>query len=299
MHVVIAGGTGYLGGVLKRHLHQGGHRVSLLTRDAGDGPDQVQWTPDGDAGPWVGALTGVDAIVNLAGAGLPDKRWSAARKRLLIESRRQATSSLVKAVQALPSPPRVFVSGSGVGIYGPRGDEPIGEDTPPGADFVARMAAEWEAAAAPAVAVTRVVWLRTGLVLGHGGALAQMLPPFRFGVGGRLGSGRQWMPWIHEDDWAALTRRLVEDEAARGPFNMTAPHPVTNAEFTKTLGRVLGRPTVVPVPAVALRVLFGELADVLLTGQRAVPAKAQALGYAFRFAGLEPALRHLLADHGR
>lgn len=294
MHVVIAGGTGFLGGVLSRQLRDGGHRVSVLTRRAGRGDDAIHWTPDGGTGPWAAALAGVDAVVNLAGEGLADSRWSEARKRRLLESRLQATTSLVKAALAQPSPPRVFVSASGVGIYGPHDDETVTEDTPPGTDFVARMAAQWEDAARPAGAVTRVVWLRTGLVLGGGGALKQMLPPFRLGVGGRLGSGRQWMPWIHVADWAALTRRLIEDETARGPFNLTAPAPVTNAEFTRTLGRVLRRPTVFAVPAVALRLALGEMADLLLTGQRAVPAKAQALGYRFRFAELEPALADVL-----
>lgn len=295
MHVVIAGGTGFLGRALTASLVHDGHRVSVLSRHPRSGSTDLAWTPDGEVGPWVEALAGVDTIVNLAGEGIADKRWTPERKAALISSRLKATTSLAKAVSALPSPPRVFVSASGVGYYGPRGDERITEAATPGQDFLGELAARWEHATLPAMGRTRVVLLRTGLVMGREGALAQMLPPFKLGVGGRLGSGRQWMPWIAVDDWVGIARLAIEDARANGPLNVSAAEPVTNAEFTKTLGRVLGRPTILPVPAFALRLALGELADALLTGQRAVPDKAQRLGYQFKYTSLADALRAAIA----
>lgn len=291
MYIVVSGGSGFLGRALERVLTRDGHRVATLTRRArADRPHDIVWTPNGEAGPWAHALSGVDAVVNLAGEGMADRRWTADRKAALVDSRLKATSSLVKAVLQVADGPRVFVSASGVGYYGHHGAEPLTEDTPAGHDFVATMAASWEAAAAPASRVGRLVLLRTGLVLGHEGALAKMLLPFKLGVGGRLGSGEQWMPWIHVDDWAALTARLISDPQAHGPFNLTAPAPVTNADFTRALGRALHRPTLFAVPGIALRLAMGEMAELLLTGQRAVPAKAQALGYQFRYPALDAAL---------
>lgn len=289
MRVVVAGGTGFLGRPLRAALSAAGHEVRVLTRRA-RGRDDIEWTPNGQTGAWAARLAGVDAIVNLAGEGIADRRWTAARKAALLDSRLLATSSLVEAALGLPRAPRVFVSGSGIGIYGPCGDETLTEASPSGADFIARMATAWEAAAAPVAATSRLATLRTGVVLGDGGALKQMRLPFKLGVGGRLGSGRQWMSWIHLDDWVGLTQRVIEDDAATGPFNLTAPAPVTNAEFTRALGRALRRPTVLPVPGFALRLALGELADVLLTGQRAVPAKADAIGYQFRHPRVHEAL---------
>ena len=263
MRVVVAGGSGFLGQALVGSLGAAGHDVQVLTRRPRPGGREITWTPNGSTGPWAAALEGVDVVVNLAGEGIADRRWTPARKRALIESRVQATSSLVEAVLGLPRQPRVFVSGSGVGIYGPTGDEPVTEATPAGADFVAGMAVAWERAAAPVASACRLVLLRTALVLGHGGgALGRMLLPFKLGVGGRLGSGQQWMPWIQLADWVALTERLIADDAATGPFNLASPAPVRNVEFTKALGRVLHRPTVLPVPAAALKLTLGELSDV-------------------------------------
>lgn len=297
MHVIIAGGSGFLGRALTSTLEREGQRVSVLTRRARPGhPEDVAWTPNGQSGPWAGALLGVDAVVNLAGEGIADKRWTATRKRALLASRLDATNSLVKAMAELSTPPGVFVSASGVGYYGPTGNEPITEAAPAGHDFLGRMATAWEGAAAPAAAHARVVLLRTGLVMGAEGALGKMLPAFKLGVGGRLGSGTQWMPWISVDDWVGLTARLITDDSARGAFNLSAPAPVTNAEFTRTLGHVLRRPTIFPVPAFALRLVLGELSDALLTGQRAVPEKALALGYTFRHPTLDQALRAALAS---
>lgn len=293
--MAISGGSGFLGRALRRVLEGQGHRVSNLTRRARpDRPGDIEWTPNGESGPWAHALASVDAVVNLAGEGMADRRWSAARKRVLVESRIKATTSLVKAIESLPRHPRVFLSGSGVGYYGARGDELVMEDQTPGHDFVAQMALAWEQAAMPLVEACRVVYLRTGLVLGAEGALAKMRLPFSLGVGGRLGSGRQWMPWIHVDDWAALTAHLLARDTAAGPFNLTAPNPVTNATFTKTLGHELSRPTILPVPAFALHLALGELAEMLLTGQRALPAAALAAGYTFRHERLDDALHAAL-----
>ncbi|MEP7118840.1 MAG: TIGR01777 family oxidoreductase [Acidobacteriota bacterium] len=291
MHIAVSGGSGFLGRALERVLTQQGHRVSVLTRKARPGhPTDIAWTPNGEVGPWAQALRGVDAIVNLAGAGMADKRWTDERKADLLSSRLRATSSLVKAMQQVDGGPRVFVSGSGVGYYGHTGDERLDEHAPAGHDFVATMAAAWEAAAAPAARLGRLVLLRTSLVMGHEGTLAKMRLPFKLGVGGRLGSGRQWMSWIHVDDWAALAARLIADPQAEGPFNLSAPEPVTNAEFTRALGRVLHRPTILPVPAFALEFALGEMAELLLTGQRAVPAKALGLPFGFRYSDLDQAL---------
>ena len=291
MHIAVSGGSGFLGRALERVLTQQGHRVSVLTRQRRPGhPGDIAWTPDGEVGPWAQALCGVDAIVNLAGEGMADRRWTTARKARLLESRLRATASLVKAMQQVEGGPRAFVSGSGVGYYGHTGNERLDEHAPAGHDFVASMAAAWEGAAAPAARVGRLVLLRTSLVLGAEGALARMRLPFSLGVSGRLGSGQQWMSWIHVDDWAALAARLVVDPQAQGPFNLSAPEPVTNAAFTTALGRAMHRPAVLPVPAFALRLALGEMADLLLTGQRAVPAKALGLPFAFRYPDLDQAL---------
>ena len=296
MRIVIAGGSGFLGRALRQTLGDAGHQVQILTRRPRPGrPDELPWVANGASGPWAKALEGAGAVVNLAGEGIADKRWTAVRKQALLKSRLDATNSLVKAMAELATPPGVFASASGVGYYGPTGDEPITEAAPAGHDFLGDMARAWEDAAAPAAAHARVVLLRTGLVMGAEGALGKMLLPFKLGVGGRLGSGTQWMPWISVDDWAGLTARLITDDAARGAFNLSGPAPVTNAEFTRTLGRVLHRPTIFPVPAFALKLALGELSDALLTGQRAVPEKALALGYQFRHATLEAALRAVLA----
>lgn len=292
MHVVISGGSGFLGRALAAALTSTGHRVSVLTRKARPGhAGDIAWTPNGQSGPWSQVLSGADAIVNLAGEGIADKRWTAARKQALIESRTLATSSLVAALLEVPTAPSVFLSGSGMGYYGDTGDQRVIETQAVGTDFVARMAAAWEAAAAPAADRARLVLLRTGLVMGREGALAKMLTPFRLGLGGRLGSGEQWMPWISVDDWVGIVIHLLTTPDLQGPFNLTAPTPVTNAEFTRTLGRVLHRPTILPVPGFALTLALGELADALLTGQRALPENAVEAGYRFRHETLEPALR--------
>ena len=296
MTVIVAGGTGFLGTALQAHLRNTGHVVRLLTRRRTQGDDDaIEWQPDGTVGPWASALDGCDAVVNLAGAGIADARWTAARKRVLRDSRIQSTRSLALAIDRAARPPAVFVSASGTGYYGDRGAELVTEETPPGLDFLARLCVEWEHEAEQA-RTTRVVTLRNGLVMERsGGALGKMLLPFRLGLGGPLGPGTQYLPWIHVDDWLALMTELLSNADARGAFNATAPSPATNAQFTRALGRALGRPAFIPVPAFALRTALGELADTLLTGQRAVPRRAEQLGFTFRFKEIEPALRDALS----
>lgn len=295
MRIIIAGGSGFLGRALHAKLDRDGHSVRVLTRRPRSGhPHEVGWTPDGRVGSWAGALEGADAIVNLAGEGIADGRWTAARKEALASSRLLSTRSLVAAITRQGNPPKVFVNASGIGYYGDRGDEIVTESTPPGSDFLANLCVAWEREAEQASVVTRVAIVRSGLALHpEGGALGKMLLPFKLGIGGRLGSGRQFMPWIHLADWVGLVGWLLETTEARGAFNAVAPTPVTNAEFTRALGRVLHRPTLIPVPAFALNLIVGELAESLLTGQRAIPARAQEMGVQFRFPDVGRALRDL------
>jgi uncharacterized protein (TIGR01777 family) len=299
VQIVIAGGSGFLGRALVRRLEHDGHRVRVLTRRPTSDRD-VAWMPTADGehaqpGPWAQALDGVDAVVNLAGEGIADRRWSEQRKRALRASRLLPTRSLVTAIRSVARPPAAFISGSAVGYYGPHGNELVTESTPPGADVLGRLSVEWEQEAERASATTRVVRVRTGLVLHpDGGVLSKMLLPFRLGAGGQFGSGTQYMPWIHLDDWVALVLWLMTHRDADEAFNASAPTPVTNAEFTRALGRTLRRPTFMRVPAAALRLLLGELAESLLTGQRAIPARAEGMGFQFRFSEIEPALRGLI-----
>ena len=297
MRTVIAGGTGFLGRALARALVTAGHEVVVLSRRAAAGPSSngrtVVWSADGRTGDWVREIDGAAAVVNLAGESIAARRWSAAHKQRILESRVLATRSLVNAIRQVAQPPQVFVSGSAVGYYGPRGDEPVTEANAPGSDFLARVCIDWEAEARPAESLTRVAYLRTGLVLDRNeGALPQMLPPFWVGAGGPVGSGRQYWPWIHLQDWVDLARFVIQTPAAAGALNATAPAPVTNAEFAAALGRVLGRPSFLRVPGFALKVVLGEMAGpLLLTGQRAVPAKAEAVGVTFTYRRLDEALR--------
>jgi uncharacterized protein (TIGR01777 family) len=297
MPIVIAGGSGFLGQALARALAQDGHEVVVLTRRSPamgrDGSRAVEWTPDGSVGPWAAIISGAEAVINLAGESIAAKRWTAARKQRIRDSRTLATRSLAGAIEQARTPPAVFISGSATGYYGALGDELATEEHPAGTDFLAHVAVEWEAEAMRVHARTRVVCVRTGLVLARdGGALPKMLPPFRIGAGGPVGSGRQYWPWIHRQDWIDLVRFAIRHPAVMGPLNATAPAPVTNAEFARSLGRALRRPALLPAPAFALKLLLGEMAEaLLLSGQRAVPAKAKRLGYAFTFTQLDDALR--------
>jgi len=303
MRVVLAGGTGLIGRALARDLVADGHHVSVLTRQpeaAGAGlPESVEaigW--DGrTAGDWHAAVDGASAVVNLAGAGLAEARWTEARLRLIRDSRVQSAQAVTEAVARAADRPAVVVQASAVGYYGPSGDAELDEDAPPGSDKLVTNVVLPTEAAAEAVRAhgVRVAMARTGIVLAReGGALPRMVLPFRLFVGGPLGTGRQVMSWIHIADEVRALRFLMENEAAEGPFNLTAPGPVTNAEFSRALGRVLGRPSLMPVPAPVLRLVFGEMATVLLDGQRVLPRRLLELGFTFTHAAVEPALRDVL-----
>ena len=297
MRIVIAGGTGFLGQPLAAALANGGHEVVVLTRRSAPAgaaaARSVAWTPNGVTGPWASEIDGAGAVVNLAGEPIAARRWTDVQKQRILDSRVQATRSLVAAIRGAATPPPVFVSGSAVGYYGPLGDGVATEQTPAGSDFLAHVCVQWETEAArAATARTRLVCIRTGLVLERdGGALPQMLPPFWFGAGGPVGSGRQYWPWIHREDWIALVTWALQTPAVAGPVNATAPAPVTNADFAHALGRALHRPAFMPAPAFALRLLLGEMADaLLLSGQRAIPAAAEQLGFRFRYTRVDEAL---------
>jgi uncharacterized protein (TIGR01777 family) len=295
MDIVVAGGSGYLGGALVRRFRAQGHRVLVLTRQPSQ-PDHLGWPSQPESPEWHATIGRATAVVNLAGEPLAGARWTAARKARIRDSRVVATTLLARAVAAAPHPP-IFISGSAIGIYGPRGDEPLTEDSSPGSDFLAGVTLDWERAALEAAAATRVVILRTGVVLSReGGALPQLALPFRLFVGGRIGSGAQYVSWIHRDDWLALVEWALAVSAVSGPINATAPQPVTNAELAVALGRALRRPALVPAPAFAVRLAVGEMADAaLLNGQRVLPAKAQALGFRFAYPTIDAALAAIYA----
>jgi uncharacterized protein (TIGR01777 family) len=301
MKIVVAGGTGFIGQPLVRAMVDAGHEVVVLSRHADGGPAGarvVVW--DGRTqGAWSEELRGAGAVVNLAGASIGAGRWTESRKRALRESRLDSTGALVAAVRALDGGvrPRVFVSASGIDYYGDRGDEIVTEESGPGDTFLARLCVEWEAAAREAEALgVRVVLMRTSVVFGKGAdALQRLALPFKLFAGGPLGSGRQWFPWIHLDDTIGLYRHAIEDESVNGPLNLVAPDVRREADIAKAVGRVLGRPSWAPAPAFALRLVLGELADLILHGRHAEPRKALAHGYQFKYPRLEEALRQALA----
>jgi uncharacterized protein (TIGR01777 family) len=295
MKVVIAGGTGLIGTAIARSL-AGRADVVVLSRSPGtvQSGRGVRWAP-GAEGEWVDEVREADAVINLAGAGIADKRWSETRKRELWNSRIESTGAIVEALGSRSSTGRpCLVSASAIGYYGPRGDEELDESSPPGEGFLSELSIAWEAEARRAAGFARVVILRIGIVLAReGGALAAMLPVFKLGLGGPLGSGRQWMSWIHIDDLVAMFEAAI-DGGWEGVFNAVGPEPVRNSEFGKTLGKALHRPAFLPAPGPALRVLLGEMAGpLLLSGQRVVPAAALARGFTFRYPSLETALDEL------
>jgi uncharacterized protein len=303
MRVAVTGGTGLIGSALIRALQSRGDEVVALTRDAdrartvlGDQLDLRSWPAPEQAPPPAEALEGAGAVVHLLGEPVA-QRWSEAAKREIRDSRVLATRSLVAVLTALPAErrPKLLVSQSATGYYGARGEEPLDESADPGDDFLAGVTVAWEREALAAQPAMRVAVTRTGVVLSpSGGALAKMLPPFRLGVGGPVAGGRQYVPWIHLDDVVGGLLHCVDQPAASGPINLTAPNPVTNAELSRTLGRVLHRPAVLPVPGAALRLMYGEMAFIVMTGQRVIPARLQELAYSFRYTELEPALRDVL-----
>jgi uncharacterized protein (TIGR01777 family) len=300
MKVIITGGTGLIGRALTRELIRDGHQVWVLSRNPAKmktlpGVELVKWDGETAQG-WGGLVNGADALVNLAGQNIGDSRWTRQQKMLVRSSRIAAGRAVASAVLQANRKPGVVVQASGVGYYGVVDDRPLDEVSPPGSDFLAKLSVEWEASTQPVeqLGVRRVV-VRTGVVLDASeGALPRMLLPFRLLVGGPLGNGSQWLPWIHLRDEVDAIRFLIKNENAFGPFNLTSPQPVTNADFGKAIARVLHRPYWLPVPAFALRLVLGEMSTLVLDGQRPYPRKLVGLGYQFHFDEAVDALRDLL-----
>ncbi|HXD53220.1 MAG TPA: TIGR01777 family oxidoreductase [Solirubrobacteraceae bacterium] len=300
--VTLSGATGLIGTRLVGELLAAGWDVTVLSRDPdrararlGDRVRAERWDLLSEPAP-AGSLAGRDAVVSLAGEPV-SQRWSAAAKRAIRDSRVTGTENLIAGLRAAEDRPGALVSASATGYYGPRGAEPVDEEAPPGEDFLAEVCVAWERATQPAAAELgmRVVQIRTGVVLdGDGGALEKMLPPFKLGVGGPIGGGRQFLPWIHAEDVVGIYLAALGDERWSGPANASAPAPADNREFSHALGRVLHRPAVLPVPGFALRALYGEMAQIITSGARVVPAKPLMLGYSFRHPELEEALRSAL-----
>ena len=321
MRVFVTGGTGLVGTLLVKRLRERGDSVVLLSRRAnvlpsppgrgaggegGGAGDITSITGDPTVpGPWMDAVADCDAVVNLAGEGIFNRRWSQEFKDRIYSSRIKSTDNVVAALGKPPvanapcSPNRVLINASAIGIYGPHGDEELNESSLPGNDFLAKVCADWEKAAEPAlVHGVRVVLLRTGIVLDkNGGALAQMLTPFKMFAGGPVGSGKQWMSWIHNEDEVGLILFALDHAEISGPLNATAQNPVTNRDFATALGKALGRPSFMPTPAFVLRVMLGESAQIVTTGQRVLPEKASSAGYSFKFPILDAALRDILGSN--
>lgn len=300
MRVIVTGGTGLIGRILVDQLASDGHEVIVLSRNPGHAKSYsqvvrlVEWdarTPQG----WSEWVDGAEVVVNLAGAGLADWLWTKSRKQILHDSRVQAGHAVAEAVAMAEHKPKVVIQASAVGYYGPRGDEPIKEDHSPGDDFLADLCRRWEDSSRSVEehGVRRAI-IRTGLVLSQkGGVLPRLLLPIRLFLGGRIGSGKQYYSWIHLEDEVRAIRHLVEDETARGPFNLTAPNPLPNSMFIETICRALGRPAWLPLPEFVLRLLVGDMATVLVDGQRAVPTRLQKTGFEFSYPTLENAMKEL------
>lgn len=305
MRVLITGATGTIGLALADKLRARGDQVVALSRDPergqrvlGEGAEVHAWTAPTAEPPPPEALRGADAVVHLLGEPVA-QRWTEEAKQRIRDSRVLATRSLVSALKALPDEdrPGVLVSQSATGFYGARGDAPLDEQATAGDDFLAQVVTDWEREASEAASKLRVTCTRTGVVLSpSGGALAKMLPVFRLGIGGPVAGGQQYVPWIHLEDVVGALLCCVDNGGAQGPVNVTAPTPVTNAELSRALGQVLGRPAVLPVPAVAVKLLYGEMADIVITGARILPVRLGQLGYVFRHPELEAALRAVLSD---
>jgi hypothetical protein len=299
--VTITGATGLIGSRLVGALKRDGWQVTVLTRDPqraradlGEDVEAHAWDLLSEPAP-AAALSGRDAVVSLAGAPVA-QRWTDAAKRAIRDSRVLGTENLIAGLREADRRPAVLVGASATGYYGPRGSEPVDEETPPGEDFLARTCVAWEQAALTAAALgMRVALIRTGVVLdGEGGALEKMLPPFKLGVGGPIAGGRQFLPWIHAEDVVGIYRSAIEDERWSGPANATAPTPVCNRDFSRALGRALHRPALLPVPGLAIRALYGEMSGIVTTGARVLPARPLMLGYSYRHGELDEALRAVL-----
>jgi uncharacterized protein (TIGR01777 family) len=308
MRVFVAGGTGMIGSRLVRALAERKDEVVLLTRRPeavrqalGPACQVVAGDPT-QPGPWMEAVDGCEAVVNLAGENLFNRRWNAAFKQLLRDSRLRSTDNVVQALARRPrtaaGAAKVLVNASAIGYYGPHGDEELTEDSPPGDDFLARLCVDWEQAARGAEGHgVRLALVRVGVVLGRdAGPVAKLMLPFKMGTGGPVGSGKQWLSWVHHADIVGILLLALDNGAAQGPLNGTAPQPVTNREFAKAFGRALNRPAFLPTPGFALYLMLGEVAELLTAGQRVLPRRAQALGYAFRFPDIDSALRDVLQE---
>lgn len=296
MRIAVTGSTGLVGSALCPLLTSNGHEIVRLVRGEAKSGDEVVWDPQGDDTD-VAALEGIDAVVHLAGENIAGGRWNEKMKEKIRNSRVDGTRNLSQALVKMATPPKTMVCASAIGYYGDCGDELLSESAPPADTFLANVVKDWEAAAQPAAdAGIRVVNLRIGVILSkEGGALAKMLTPFKLGVGGKVGSGKQHWSWIALDDVVGVIHHALQTESLEGPFNTVSPQPVTNLEFTKTLGRVLGRPTIFPMPAFAAKLALGEMAEELLLASTRVDAtRLLDSGYQFQYAELEPALRHLL-----
>jgi uncharacterized protein len=300
MNILITGGTGFIGSALTKSLTAQGYQVTVLSRK----PSNVA----AHCGATVTALasltelnpdTHFDIIINLAGAPIFDARWSDARKQIIRDSRIKLTDNLIACISRMTVKPKLLISGSAIGIYGDQGDTILTEDSLQKPDFPQQLCSDWENAALRAEPFgVRVCLIRTGLVIGHGGGLLErMLLPFRLGLGGRLGNGKQWMSWIHRQDWINIALAMITDPSMHGAYNATAPNPVSNAEFTKTLSACLNRPALLPVPAWILKPLLGEMSGLVLGSQRVLPARLTAHGFKFTYGHLNEALNEALSKH--
>ena len=296
MRILVSGSSGLVGSALVRVARSDGDEVLRLVRRDANSDDEVSWDPAADRGPDPAQLGDIDAVINLAGAGIGDHRWTDAYKKQLVDSRIESTRLLASTIAELDDKPRVFLSGSAVGFYGDTGDTAVDEDSPAGNDFLADLAAKWEAAAVPASSVgIRTVLLRSGIVLStKGGALGKVLPLFRAGLGGRLGSGKQYLSWIARPDHVAAMRFLLRSADIVGPVNLTAPTPVTNAVYTKAIAAAVRRPSFARAPSAALRLALGEFAETVLEGQRVLPNRLLAAGFEFGYGTVDAALRALV-----
>jgi uncharacterized protein (TIGR01777 family) len=298
MKILISGSHGLVGTALIKALESEGHEIFRLVRYAPHSDVEIEWSPDRYSIA-LARLEGFDAAINLAGESIAEGRWTEEKKQRIRESRVKGTKLLGDALANLTASPKTFICASAIGIYGNRGDEILTEGSAPGNDFLAEVCVEWEKATTLATEKgIRVVNTRFGVILdANGGALAKMLPPFRMGIGGKIGSGKQWMSWIALDDVVGALKFALGNETLSGPVNFVAPNPVTNSQFTKTLGKVLSRPTLFPIPAFGVRLVFGEMADaLLLSSQRVEPERLKATGYQFQYSQLGEALGHAL--HG-
>ncbi|HYV82520.1 MAG TPA: TIGR01777 family oxidoreductase [Pyrinomonadaceae bacterium] len=297
MRILVSGSHGLVGKALINSLTSDGHEIVRLVRGKPSGATEIEWHPNQEKID-TASLDGIDAAVHLAGESIASGRWTDEKKRAIRDSRVKGTALLSDALARLSRPPSVFVSASAIGYYGNRGDELLTEKSAPGDDFLANVCVEWENATIPTIEKgIRTVHARFGIILdAKEGALAKMLTPFRMGIGGRIGDGKQWMSWIDIEDVVNGLKSLIGDSSVNGPVNFVAPNPVTNAEFTKALGRVLSKPTLIPVPAFGARLAFGEMADaLLLSSARVKPGVLEEKGFGFRWPLLDDALRHLLA----